>query len=426
MPTTIAFVAQSGQHEELADFVYQYRAVFSRFRLVATATTAQHIRNVGLEIDALLSGAAGGYVQIAAQVIAEEVAGLICLRNSNAPQSPDMETLLRTCETRDIPFSTNLATARLLVRALIKSRTAYLIFNPVSGQGNPKADLALIRKLLQAQLNLEIIHTEPDVSPAQLVREILQSVKADDPEEAAVSMVIASGGDGTVSEVAGALIGTDIPLGVIPRGTANAFSVGLGIPTNINGACEAILMGNTKKIDAAFCNQTPMILLAGIGFEAETIERASRELKDRFGPLAYLWAGMQQFREQEAFDAELEIDGKTTEIQAAAITIANVAPPTSVLAQGFGEVVPNDGRLEVTVTASTSRLQGLGAMASLFASALVKQQFEREDILCLRATQIKVTTNPPQKVVLDGEMVGTTPVEFTCSPASITVFVPPL
>lgn len=424
MPTTIALTAQSGKQEELADFVYQHRAVFSRFRLVATATTAQYISNTGLEVESLLPGVEGGYVQIAAQVIAEEVASLICLRNGNSLQISDMETLLRTCETRDIPFATNLATARLLVRALIKSRTAYLIFNPVSGQGNPKADLALIRKLLQAQLNLEIIYTKPDVSPAQLVGEILQSVKADDPEEAAVSMVIASGGDGTVSEVAGALIGTDIPLGVIPRGTANAFSVGLGIPTNINGACETILMGNTKKVDVAFCNEMPMILLAGIGFEAETIERASREMKDRFGPLAYLWAGVQQFREQEAFDAEMEIDGKTTEIQAAAITIANVAPPTSVLAQGFGQVVPNDGLLEVTVTASTSRLQGLGAMASLFASALVKQKFERDDVLCLRAKQIKVKTNPPQKVVLDGEMIGTTPVEFNCAPSSITVFMP--
>ncbi len=425
MPTTIAFTAQSGHNEELADFIYQYRAVFSRFRLIATATTAQSIRNRGLDVESLLSGTEGGYVQIAAQVIAEEVASLICLRNFDAPQTPDMETLLHTCETRDIAFATNLATARLLVRALIKSRTAYLIFNPVSGQGNPQADLALIRKLLQAQLNLEIVQTQPDVSPADLVAKILESVKADDPEEAAVSMVIASGGDGTVSEVAGALIGTDIPLGVIPRGTANAFSVGLGIPTNINGACETILMGNTQKVDAAFCNQTPMILLAGIGFEAETIDRASRELKDRFGPLAYLWAGVQQFREQEAFDAEIEIDGKTTEVQAAAITIANVAPPTSVLAQGFGEVIPNDGLLEVTVTASTSRLQGLGAMASLFASALVKQKFERDDVLCLRAAQIKVKTNPSQKIVLDGEMIGTTPVEFNCSPDSLTVFVPP-
>jgi diacylglycerol kinase family enzyme len=94
------------------------------------------------------------------------------------------------------------------------------------------------------------------------------------------------------------------------------------------------------------------------------------------------------------------------------------------MAQGFGEVIPNDGLLEVTVAASKSRLQGIGAMASLFASALVKKQFERDDILCLRAAQINVKTNPPQKIVLDGEMIGTTPVEFRSAPDSVTVFVP--
>ena len=424
MPTTIALTAQAGRQQELAHFVHQYRAVFARFRIIATASTAQHIRDIGLEVESTLSGNDGGYVLIAAQVISGEVAGLICLRNYSYPQVPDIEALLRACEIRNITVSTNLTTARLLVRALIQSRTAYLIFNPVSGQGNAAYDLALIRRLLQVQLNLEVIYTQADRSPTQLVADILESVRADDPEQAAASMVIASGGDGTVSEVAGALIGSGIPLGVIPRGTANAFSVGLGIPTNINAACETILMGKTRVIDAAYCNETPMILLAGIGFEAETIERASREMKNRFGPLAYIMIGFQQIGEQEPFEAELEIDGQTTEVQAAAITIANVAPPTSVMAQGFGEVIPNDGLLEVTVAASKSRLQGIGAMASLFASALVKKQFERDDILCLRAAQIKVKTNPPQKIVLDGEMIGTTPVEFRSAPDSVTVFVP--
>ena len=104
-------------------------------------------------------------------------------------------------------------------------------------------------------------------------------------------VIIASGGDGTVSAVTEALIGTDIKLGVISRGTANAFANAVGIPTSIEAACQNILAGSIKKVDAAMCNDKPMVLLAGIGFEAETVKDADRDAKDRFGyaGLCFIW-----------------------------------------------------------------------------------------------------------------------------------------
>ena len=86
--------------------------------------------------------------------------------------------------------------------------------------------------------------------------------------------------------VASALRGTDIPLGIIPRGTANAFSVALGIPTSLKAACTNLLLGNTRRVDLALCNGRPMILLAGLGFEAGMVTMASRELKNVLGPMA--------------------------------------------------------------------------------------------------------------------------------------------
>jgi Sphingosine kinase and enzymes related to eukaryotic diacylglycerol kinase len=137
------------------------------------------------------------------------------------------------------------------------------------------------------------------------------------------------------------LISTGIPLGIIPRGTANAFSVALGIPQflPIRNACQVILSGKTRTVDAARCNGFPMILLAGVGYEAETVERASRDLKDRWGAMAYLMAGWQLLDESGLFEAVIEAEGETYQLQAHAITVANAAPPTSVLAQGAGEVI---------------------------------------------------------------------------------------
>lgn len=107
-----------------------------------------------------------------------------------------------------------------------------------------------------------------------------------------------------------------------------------------------------------------------------------------------------------------------------AITIANAAPVTSVLAQGFGQVLFNDGLLDVTIAASETALQRLNAITSLFASALVNAPTRRDDILRLRTSRLKVTADPPQKVVLDGEIIGTTPIEVECIQSALTVLTP--
>jgi YegS/Rv2252/BmrU family lipid kinase len=296
------------------------------------------------------------------------------------------------------------------------NRSACLIFNPVSGQGNPKHDLQRIRQQLGPYFTLEIYLTTPESSTANLAQ-----IAIAHPTE----LVIASGGDGTISAVAQALIATPKTLGIIPRGTANAFASGLDIPSNIPAACDVIIKGTPRRIDTAKCNNDrAMILLAGIGFEAETVERANRSAKTRWGVLAYILAGMQQLDRQELFETEIEIADEIFHLRVGAITIANVAPSTSVLAQGFGQAIPDDGLLEVTIGTADTNLQALDAIADLMAAAITQTPTHREDIIRLRTAQIKVATNPPQKVAIDGELAGTTPIEAKCIPRSLAVIVP--
>jgi diacylglycerol kinase family enzyme len=179
-------------------------------------------------------------------------------------------------------------------------------------------------------------------------------------------------------------------------------------------------------VDAARCNGFPMILLAGIGFEAEMVERANREAKSRFGALAYIVAGIQQLNEHELFATQIEIDGVVNEFLAGAVTVANAAPPTSVLAQGLGQVIATDGLLDVTIATPSTKLQAVNAMFSLFGSALIQTAPNRPDIIHLSTRRIKVTTDPPQKIVVDGEIIGTTPAEIECIPNGLAVFASPI
>jgi YegS/Rv2252/BmrU family lipid kinase len=296
-------------------------------------------------------------------------------------------------------------------------RSACLIFNPVAGQGDPDADLAEIRRILEPEIDLDIQFTTEEIGAETLAQEAVQR---------GTEMIIASGGDGTLSTAATALIGTSIPFGIISRGTANAFATALEIPSTIPSACHTILQGITRQVDVARCNGQPMVLLTGIGFEAETVERANREAKNRFGILAYILAGIQHLRDFQNFDIELETEDKVIRTSGAALTVANAAPPTSVLAQGPADVVTDDGLLDITIVAPMTRAGAIAATFHLFQTASEGNPAERSDIGYLRARQVKITTDPPQKVVVDGEMMGTTPVEIQCIPAGLTIFVPPL
>lgn len=301
---------------------------------------------------------------------------------------------------------------------------ACLIFNPVAGQGDPDVDLETILTILSGcadetrpveGIELEVVVTTAECEPGELAKAAIKR---------GAKSIIASGGDGTLSAVAAALMGTSTPLGIISRGTANAFANALDLPTTIPEACEAILAGDTKVVDMARCNGLPMVLLAGVGFEAETVNLADREAKNRLGMMAYILAGLSQLRNLSQFEAQIETDDKIITVSASAITIANAAPATSILAQGGAEVVFDDGLLDLTIVAPKTALGAIATSYDLLSSTLRGEASQREDVGFIRSKKFTITTTPPQKVVLDGEVIGNTPLEVECIPNGLTVFAP--
>lgn len=295
-------------------------------------------------------------------------------------------------------------------------RKTCLIFNPVAGQNDSDRDLEEIKAKLSPIIDLDIEFTTEELDAGQLASKAV---------DRGLKEIIASGGDGTISAAAEALVGTDIPLGIISRGTANAFANALDLPETIEEACQTIIAGTTRKLDAANCNGKPMVLLAGIGFEAETIDDTSRQSKNRWGMLAYVLSALRQLRGFESFEAEIETEDKIIHtVTAGAITVANVAPPSSVLAQGPAGIICDDGLLDVTIVALQNWTGAIAASYHLLNTSLRGDAAKRDDIGYLRTKWVKVTADPPQKVVLDGEIIGKTPVEIECIPGGLKIFVP--
>ncbi|MEM9136754.1 MAG: methylglyoxal synthase, partial [Cyanobacteria bacterium P01_F01_bin.42] len=157
MPICVALIAHDSQKDNIVVFAKKYRAVLSRYSLIATNETGQMIAEAtGLAVERVASGIQGGMLQIAARIIAGEVVGVIFLMDplSTHAHEPDRQALQRICNLYDVPLATNMATAELSIQGVAKRQEAYLIFNPVAGQGNPDRDLATIRQILEPQVNL--------------------------------------------------------------------------------------------------------------------------------------------------------------------------------------------------------------------------------------------------------------------------------
>lgn len=159
-------------------------------------------------------------------------------------------------------------------------------------------------------------------------------------------MVVAAGGDGTINEIARALINTGIPLGIIPLGSGNGFARHFNMPLNTTKALNLLKTGTILSVDVGYFNGRPFFCTAGIGFDAE-IGYYYRNYNHR-GFIAYALSFAKVFSWYRSKDYILEIDGETYNFKAFFVTIANisqfgynffVAPKASTIDGAFDVVV---------------------------------------------------------------------------------------
>lgn len=250
---------------------------------------------------------------------------------------------------------------------------------------------------------------------------------------AGATTVVAAGGDGTVSAVAAELVGANAILGVLPLGTSNSFAAALGIPAEIADAIQTIARRDQQAVDLAYVTgsegRKAMILHCMIGIHADAIANASAPAKKRWGVLAYVASAMREIVKLEPFSVEIEPVGEPEQgivrCQATSIAAANLAPLKTVLAHGPSHVLGNDGLIDVTIVAAHSALETIATAVHLYRHARDGEAATRDNIGSLSARGVRITTTPPQKVLVDGEEFGTTPVAIEVVQGALTVWAPP-
>lgn len=234
-------------------------------------------------------------------------------------------------------------------------------------------------------------------------------------------IVAVYGGDGSVMEVASGLIGGELPLAILPGGTANVMAVELDIPSQLEEACALLLdpQARVRRVDMGAIGEDRFILRAGAGFEAQMIANADREMKDRIGVWAYGASALQALRDTEPSRYRLELDGKPEELEGINCLVANsgsLGIPGLTLSP---EVSISDGLLDVFVF----RKADLQAILSIAASATGNLR-QQESLQHFQVKTVSVEADPVQPVQVDGEIIGETPITVVVIPQAVPVIVP--
>lgn len=312
-------------------------------------------------------------------------------------------------------------------------KVAWIIANPVSGGGKWQQYGEQIQDELKAYFDLTLKLTTENISANTFAKKARNS---------GADIIIACGGDGTVTEVASEIVNTDIALGIIPLGTTNALShalFGLGsklIP--VSQALDNIIQGHSQAIDTARCNEQLVLLLVGIGFEQQMIESANRERKNALGQFAYLDGLWRAVNADVTLTIQLSLDdAEPTTLTTHSLIVANAAPFTSVLAQGDGEPNMTDGLLDITwLDSGDEPKEQLLSLAELAIAGWVKEGNKdthskrpsapstATKVHHAHAKKVSISSQPKCKYVIDGEIFEPADLTIEVQPASLKVFVP--
>lgn len=298
-----------------------------------------------------------------------------------------------------------------------------VIFNPVSGTGDPDTRRRLISDALERHgYTCQIVATSLERGAKQLAEEAVRD---------GADLLTVAGGDGTVMEVMSALVGTDIPIAVVPSGTGNLLSVNLGVPGAVPEAIDVALAGKPYTLDLARAklSSTPdrtaeswryFAIMGGMGLDARMIADADRQMKRRLGVLAYLWAIVKNLPRKSSRVLVSVDGGRPIRRRAKTVIVANMGKVIGGL-EAMPTALPDDGRLDVGLVMSESVGQGL----RLLWMAILGRAQDAPELDVYQGRRVTIRTLHPEPVELDGEDYGTANgLEVEIVPRAVRIMLP--
>lgn len=266
------------------------------------------------------------------------------------------------------------------------------IVNPSSGPKMKKEMEPVIAGLLKGQDFTWEFLTTTGSGDADRIRNCLEELKP--------KTVVGVGGDGTLNLVAGQLIHTNIPLGIIPAGSANGLAYNLEIPSDVEKALHIILKNRTTAMDVLLLNNSHHCLhLADVGLNARVVKRFEKEGSKGIGGYA-IQLLKELFTKNRSIKFQLKTPHNPKEIKAEMLVISNAKSyGTGALINPEGKI--DDGKFELVLLKPYPWWYIFRLLLSAFRGNLHRM----ENVKVISNNEMLIAFRQPQDIQVDGEIV---------------------
>jgi diacylglycerol kinase (ATP) len=288
----------------------------------------------------------------------------------------------------------------------------YVIVNPIAGSIT-NLDALLVQ--LQGLNPMKVRVTRGPGDAGKFARAAIQKQS---------DYIIAAGGDGTLNEVINGMAGhaNKACLGILPLGTGNDFARSIGLPGTIEANIDILLAQKTKSIDLVRVKSKRTRFFVNVsagGFSGLVDEIMSPEIKQTWGPLAYLRGAAAVLPKLQAYRTEIELDEK----ESLSLDLYNVVVGNGRFVAGGIPITPDadlaDGLLDIVLIPKRS----IPEMLLLAAEILLGKHLASSAVVFRRAATISVRSQPGMWFNVDGELVGNAPAVFEILPRSLNFVV---
>jgi YegS/Rv2252/BmrU family lipid kinase len=288
------------------------------------------------------------------------------------------------------------------------SKKALLLINGNSRKGEKSLPIA-VEHLYRH--NLELI-----IKPIQQIEQFPLIIRQ---YQESIDLVIVGGGDGTLNAVVDSLVENQLPLGILPLGTANDLARTLQIPFSLPEACEIIANGDLKKIDLGWVNGKYFFNVASLGLSVKITQSLSKGLKRRWGVFAYLITALKVISKTRRFRAQIKFNGQLIRVKSIQIAIGNGRY------YGGGMAIANDAAIDdQRLDLYSLELQHWWQIFPLMWMLPKGKHEQLSWVRTIEAKEIEIYTRKAYDINTDGEITTLTPAKFKVVPHALKVIVP--
>lgn len=280
------------------------------------------------------------------------------------------------------------------------NRNFIYFINPISGTKNKDALLQLIeKKTTEQKIPYQVLHTNASGDYYYLKEKI---------QKEGITDIIICGGDGSVNQVAGSLLGTHINIGIVPMGSGNGLAFAAGIPSKAAKALDIIFNGKASYIDGFYINESFSCMLCGLGFDAQVAHDFS--VHPSRGLSTYVKLTIRNFITARFYPFTITANNTTLQTNALFISIANsnqfgnnftIAPKASL----------NDGLLDIVVVNKMNKLKMLFYILKQIrvgkAELISGKKIQHKGIQYFQAKNIVIKNPSVAPLHIDGEPAET-------------------